>query len=307
MTLQQLEYVLAVDKYRHFAKAAASCGVQQSTLSTLIKKLEEELDTVIFNRDSHPVEPTELGQAIIDQARVTLYNATQLSDLVAHAREETAGELRLAVISTVAPVLLPGLYSYFGEKHPEVFLHSYEMLSSTILTKLRLAEIDMAVLSEPVPTAGLLAMPLYSERFFAFISPSEPAFSKKELDREDIFSSTLWVLKDGIMPFRNDPAQTEYDYTEFYEGGRVDVLLRIVEMSHGIAIIPENIIPLLSPERQRCVRPIRSGRENKRTLSLVVRQDYVKERLVNQVLDGIRTIIRPDLYEWALKQVRVRL
>ena len=296
MTLQQLEYVLAVDKYRHFAKAAASCGVQQSTLSTLIKKLEEELDTVIFNRDSHPVEPTELGQAIIDQARVTLYNATQLSDLVAHAREETAGELRLAVISTVAPVLLPGLYSFFSEKHPEVFL-----------TKLRLAEIDMAVLSEPVPTAGLLAMPLYSERFFAFISPSEPAFSKKELDWEDIFSSTLWVLKDGIMPFRNDPAQTEYDYTEFYEGGRVDVLLRIVEMSHGIAIIPENIIPLLSPERQRCVRPIRSGRENKRTLSLVVRQDYVKERLVNQVLDGIRTIIRPDLYEWALKQVRVRL
>ena len=307
MTLQQLEYVLAVDKYRHFAKAAASCGVQQSTLSTLIKKLEDELDTVIFNRDSHPVQPTELGQAIIDQARVTLYNASQLSDIVVHAREETSGELRLAVISTVAPVLLPGLYSFFTEWHPEVYLHSYEMLSSTILAKLRLAEIDMAILSEPVPTGGLLSMPLYSERFFAFISPAEPAFAKKELRREDIFSSNLWVLKDGITPFRPDAGQTEYDYTEFYEGGRVEVLLRIVEASHGMAIIPENIIPLLSPERQRCVRQIRTDRENKRTLSLVVRDDYIKERLVNTVLDGIRTIIRPEMYEWALKQVRVRL
>lgn len=307
MTLQQLEYVLAVDQYRHFAKAAASCGVQQSTLSTLVKKLEEELDTVIFNRESHPVEPTELGRSIIDQARVTLYNASQLSDLVAHAREQTAGELRLAVISTVAPVLLPGLYSYCKEKHPEVLLHSYEMLSSTILTKLRLAEIDMAVLSEPVPTGGLLSMPLYSERFYAFVSPAEPAFQKTALSREDIFSSNLWVLKDGITPFRPEAGQTVYDYTEFYEGGRVEVLLRIVEASHGMAIIPENIIPLLSPERQRCVRPIRTDRENKRTLSLVVRSDYVKERLVNTILDGIRTVIRPEQYEWALKQVRVRL
>ncbi|MBR6269114.1 MAG: LysR family transcriptional regulator, partial [Bacteroidales bacterium] len=124
MTLQQLRYIVAIDQYRHFGKAAEACGLTQSTLSLMIKKMEEELDVRIFNRDAHPVAPTEIGRKVIDQARIALYNVEQISEITRKEKETMTGSLRIALISTVAPVLVPGLFKYISRCFPAISLHT---------------------------------------------------------------------------------------------------------------------------------------------------------------------------------------
>ena len=120
MTLQQLEYIVAVDEYNHFGKAADACGVTQPTLSLMIKKLEEELDVTIFDRDSHPVRPTQMGRRIIDKSKIVLFNANQMVEMTKKEKDLTSGEVKVAMISTVAPVLTPGLFKYMCKKYPKV-------------------------------------------------------------------------------------------------------------------------------------------------------------------------------------------
>ena len=136
MTLQQLEYVVALDMYGSFTEAAESCKVTQSTLSLMIKKLEEELDATLFVRDTHPVKPTEIGGKIIDKARMVLYHAGQISEFTRSEKELVSGRLRLAMISTVSPVLMPGLFKFFADRYPDVKLQAFEMISATIKDKL---------------------------------------------------------------------------------------------------------------------------------------------------------------------------
>ena len=110
MNLQQLEYIVALDKHRHFQRAAEACGVSQPTLSALVQKLEEELDLTLFDRKSHPIAPTDSGRAVIDQARVILYNVAQLKEMTRSEKEQESGTLRIGLIPTVAPYVLPRLF-----------------------------------------------------------------------------------------------------------------------------------------------------------------------------------------------------
>lgn len=126
MTLQQMEYIVAVDKYRHFAKAAESCGVSQSTLSSLVQKLETELDVTIFDRNSHPVKPTAVGEEIISRVKRVLFNAAQVKELVATRKGESVGNISFGIISTVAPYLLPKMFKYLSVNHPDIHLHVEE-------------------------------------------------------------------------------------------------------------------------------------------------------------------------------------
>lgn len=143
MTLQQMEYIVAVDKYRHFARAAESCGVTQSTLSSLVQKLEYELDAAIFDRSSHPVKPTPLGQEIINQAKVLLFNASQIEELVSSRKGEPVGRVRMGVASTIAPYILPKMFKYLSENHPGIELYVEEARVAAIIQKLERAELDM--------------------------------------------------------------------------------------------------------------------------------------------------------------------
>ena len=136
MTLQQLRYIVAIDDYRHFGKAAEACGLTQPTLSLLVKKLEEELDILIFDRDQHPVVPTQLGSKVIAQARIVLYNAAQISEMAGTEKHILSGPLHIGLISTVAPVLVPGLFTYIGRNYPALSLRTEEMLTSTLKDKL---------------------------------------------------------------------------------------------------------------------------------------------------------------------------
>ena len=302
MTLQQLHYIIAIDEYRHFGKAAEACGLTQSTLSLMVKKLEEELDVRIFDRDAHPVAPTAIGRRIIDRAKVVLYNVGQIEEMTRSEKESLSGPLRIALISTVSPVLIPGLFKHIGTQYPAISLQTEEMLTATIKDKLRKAEVDMGILTGLVSDPDLLEIPLYHERFLAYVSPDNPAYAQENIRMETILGQPVWIIRDGLRQL--DPAEMkagDISYDRFFEGGRVGILIQVVNDNGGITIIPETHSDLVMFSQQKCLRPIVDPVPG-RTISLVVRSDYIHEAKLNAVVDAVRHIIPGDLLDNILRK-----
>jgi LysR family hydrogen peroxide-inducible transcriptional activator len=307
MTLQQLRYIVAIDDYRHFGKAAEACGLTQSTLSLMVKKLEEELDVRLFDRDAHPVSPTEIGRKVIDQAKVVLYNVEQVAQLTHSEKESLSGPLRIALISTVSPVLIPGLFKYLGEQYPAISLHIEEMLTDTIMDRLRKAEIDMGILAGPVQEPGLLEIPLYHERFLAYVSPDNPAYAQESIRRETLAGQPLWIIRDGLRLLdTKDLKKGDFTYERYFEGGRVGILIQVVNDNGGITIIPETHQGFILYSQQHCIRPIVDPVPS-RTISLVIRNDYIHEAKLNAVVDAVKRIVPGALLDNVLRKGRLVL
>lgn len=294
MTLQQIEYIVAVDRYRHFAKAAESCGVSQSTLSSLIQKLESELDITIFDRNHHPVKPTAIGEEIIGRAKTVLFSAAQVRELVATRKGESVGKISLGITSTVAPYILPKLFRYISENHPDIRLHIEETRVSAIVRQLERGEIDVALLATPVNNSDLLEIPLYRERLLAYVSPDEPLHGSDSLSVGRLPVETAWVLREGYCPDRKVfPFCTHRtDRQAVYEAGSVETLIKIVDENGGYAIIPELHIPLLQKSQQANLRNL-TDPEPSREIAFVVHRNFVRERLLNILAGAIRTIRPP--------------
>ena len=308
MTLQQLEYVLALEKTRHFVRAAEMCGVTQPTLSAMIQKLEDELDCKIFDRSRQPIELTEIGQRIIDQAQVLIYQANQLKESVRTEKKSLSGALNLAIIPTIAPYLLPRFIATFRNLFPDISLKVSEMHTSTIIEKLRIAEIDMAILSTPLEDPKILEVPLYYEKFVAYISPTDPVFAMQELSAADMPLDRLWVLEEGhclrnqVFNFCNEkPLQTST-----YEAGSIDTLVKIVDVNGGYTVIPELHIDLLSETQKLNLREIVRP-EATREISIVIRPDFVRESLLNAVADCVKQIIPSHMLDARLKKFAIKL
>ena len=307
MTLQQLRYIIAIDDFRHFGKAAESCGLTQSTLSLMVKKLEEELDARIFDRDAHPVAPTEIGRKIIDQAKVVLYKVEQIAEMTRTEKEQLSGPLRIALISTVSPVLTPGIFKYIGANCPSISLHVEEMLTSTIKEKLRKAEVDMGILAGPVNDPDLLEIPLYHERFLAYVSPENPAYAQENIRVETLFSQPVWIIRDGLRQL--DPQDLKagtFTYERFFEGGRVGILIQVVNDNGGLTIIPETHAGFILYSQQHCLRPIIDPVPS-RTISLVIRNDYIHEAKLNAVVDAVKRIIPGTLLDNVVRKGKLTL
>ncbi len=308
MTLQQLEYIIAVDKYRHFVKAAEACHVTQSTLSMMIQKLEQEIEVTIFNRDAHPVEPTSIGRRLIDHAKLVLFNAEQFKEIAVSERLQDYGKVILGIIPTVAPYILPKLFSHMNEKKSKIELHVREITTNEIIKQLEFAELDMALLATPLSNNNLLEIPIYYERFFAYVSPSEDIYKLEELEMHHIPSNHLWVLKEGHC-LRNQVMKIcdmESAFSSIYEAGSIDTLIKIVDKNGGYTIIPELHIDLLSDEQRKNIRPIVNPEPN-REISLVIRNDFVKERLLNAMAKNISEIIPDNMINERLKKFSIKL
>jgi len=308
MTLQQLEYVLALEKTRHFVRAAEMCGVTQPTLSAMIQKLEDELDCKIFDRSRQPIEVTEIGNQIIRQAQVIIYQSNQLKESVKTEKDTVSGTLNLAIIPTIAPYLLPQFIATFRKSHPTISLRVSEMHTSTIIEKLRVAEIDMAILSTPLDDPKILEVPLYYERFVAYISPNEPIYSRLELSATDMPLDKLWVLEEGhcmrnqVFNFCNDkPIQNST-----YEAGSIGTLVRIVDVNGGYTVIPELHVNLLTEDQKNNLREIVKP-EATREISVVIRHDFVREGILNAVAECIKEIIPSHMLDARLKKFAIRL
>ena len=302
MTLQQLRYIVAVDDYRHFGKAAEACGLTQSTLSLMIKKLEEELDVMLFDRDAHPITPTEMGRKVIDRAKLVLYNAEQITEMTRSEKETLSGPLRMALISTVSPVLVPGLFKYLGEHYPAISLQAEEMLTETVKDKLRKAEVDMGVVAGPVEEPDFLEIPLYHERFLAYVSPENPDYQLESITTQRLFKQPIWIIRDGLRQLLpDDLKEGKFTYERFFEGGRVGILIQVVNENGGLTIIPETHTGFILYSRQHCLRPIVDPVPT-RTISLVIRRDYIHQAKLNAIAEAVRHIIPGDMLENVIRK-----
>ena len=308
MTLQQLEYVLALDKTRHFVRAAELCGVTQPTLSAMIQKLEDEMDCKIFDRSRQPIEPTEIGKEIIQQAQVIIYQVNQLKESIRSEKESISGTLNLAIIPTIAPYLLPQFIAEFSKSYPNIALKVSELHTDTIIEKLRIAEIDMAILSTPLQDPKILEVPMYYEKFVAYISPMEAIYERTELSANDMPLDKLWVLEEGHC-LRNQVfnfCNKKQLHNTIYEAGSIDTLVKIVDVNGGYTIIPELHIELLSEKQKLNLREIVNP-EATREISVVIRHDFVREGILNAVAECVKQIIPVHMLDARLKKFSIKI
>ena len=308
MTLQQLEYIIAVEQHGYFVNAAEACGVTQSTLSLMIKKLEEELDVKIFNRDTHPVTVTEMGRKVIDEAKMAIYHTKQLIEMTRSAKEQASGDLSIAMTTTVAPVLMPGLFHYMRTKHSAIRLRVEEMITATIIAKLKKAEVDMGIITYPVNDPDLLEVPLYHERFFAYVSSQDAMYQAESIERKQLRQLKVWTMKDGVRLFDRSKVRSEEEitYDKLFEGGRVGILIQIVNENGGITIVPESHLHLMPDSVKDNIKPIVNP-EPQRTIGLVFRKDYVHERMMNIVVKAIKTLVPSEFLDGVIRVDYLRL
>ncbi|MCQ2284696.1 MAG: LysR substrate-binding domain-containing protein [Bacteroidales bacterium] len=308
MTLQQLEYIVAVDKHRSFVQAAESCGVTQSTLSTLVQKLENELDVVIFDRNSRPVKPTEMGEKLINQAKVALFNVNQLDEMVQAEKKSDSGEINMSISPTIAPYITPKLFKYMSVTYPNIRIRAHEMSRNHILYKLKRAEIDLAILSYPHEDEDLLEIPLYHEKFVAYVSPMSTLYKEKVIDMKKMPSEHLWGLREDVSLQRqvSELCDLNYQHSSKYEAGGICTVMMIVDENGGYTCIPELHVNLLRESMRAHIRPVVNP-EPSRTVSIFVRKDFVRERMLNILAEAIKHIIPIEMIDERILKYPIRL
>jgi LysR family transcriptional regulator, hydrogen peroxide-inducible genes activator len=292
MTLVQLEYIIAVDTWRHFAIAADNCFVTQPTLSMQIQKLEEELDVKIFDRSKQPVVPTETGAAIIEQARKIVQEKNNLLETVQHKKGIMAGELRIGIIPTLAPYLLPLFIQPFIKKYPSVRLVVHEMMTELIISRLREGKIDAGILVTPLQETGIKEHVLFYEELMAYVSKKNAVYEKTYVLPQDIDPNKLWLLEEGHC-FRSqivnlcELRKISKESSHFdYEAGSIETLRRMVEMNDGITIIPELATLDMPLKQMQLIRHFKKP-SPMREVSLVVHRNMVKKRLIDVLKEEI--------------------
>src|ERR1700753_301574 len=199
MTFIQLEYIVAVDTYRHFATAASHCFVTQPTLSMQVQKLEEELGLKIFDRSKQPVIPTEAGREIIEQARRILGEKQIIGEIVQAKKGVLTGELRIGIIPTLAPYLLPLFVQHFTAKYPQIKLVVNEMTTELVVARLREGRIDVGILVTPLQEMGIREHVLFYEELLVYVSRKNAAYKKTYMLAQDIDPNKLGLLKRDIV------------------------------------------------------------------------------------------------------------
>ena len=315
MNIQQLEYIIAVDNYRHFSKAAEASFVTQPTLSMMIQKLEEELGVKIFDRSQLPVHPTEIGKRIIDQARVAVAQVNQIKEVVQEEKGIIKGVFRLGIIPTISPYLLPRLMQIHSENKYDIRIIISELTTDQILKGLSNDSLDGGILATPLKEPAIREYPIYYERFYAYVSPLEKAlFAKTSLDEGDLTAARLWLLDEvhcfrtqilhlcNLRKRRGGSQQSIFSY----EAGSIDTLINIVDKNDGLTVIPEMALANLSEAQMKNVRPFKNSTPV-REVSLVTRKEFYRERLLHIIIDEVRTAVPDSLQDDALKKYVVPL
>lgn len=301
MNLQQLQYVVAVDRRRHFEKAAEECFVTQATLSMMIKKLEQELDLLIFDRSKQPVVPTEAGKLVVEQARSVIRETERLRQIALDLKSGESGELRIGVIPTIAPYLLPLFLTRFLEGHPSIKLKIIEQTTSNLLRLLSSDKLDVAIMATPLTEKGFTEQHLFYEEFKVYVAGDTKGLRKKYILPEDIDVSRLWLLEEGhclrsqALNLCEIQKQQAIKHNLDYETGSIESLLKITEMNGGITIIPHLAtidFEKEKTERLRHFKPPVPVRE----VSLVTYRQFVKKRLSEVLVKQIIAAVKPHLH-----------
>lgn len=293
MTITQLEYIIALDTHRNFVNAAESCFVTQPTLSMQIQKLEDELGVKIFDRSKQPVVPTHIGEDIIAQARNVLKEHSKIIEIIQDEKGEVKGDLRLGIIPTVAPYLIPRFLVKFLNKYPEVNLVVNELTTDQIIQQLKNDQLDCGIMASPIKDKNLNEETLYYEEFVAYVSKSNKLAKKTTLKSGELDLNDIWILNEGhcmrnqVINLCTDRKKDINTKTRFeYQTGSVETLKRIVEQDDGVTILPEMAIMDMSDEQMDLVRYFKAP-EPVREISMFTHRHFVKKRLIKTLSDEI--------------------
>ena len=252
MTLTELKYIVAVARERHFGRAAEACFVSQPTLSVAIKKLEEELDVKLFERGANEVSVTPLGEEIVRQAQQVIEQAASIKDIAKRGKDPVSGPLRLGIIYTIGPYLLPDLVRQAIDRVPQMPLMLQENFTVKLLDSLRTGELDCAIMAEPFPDTGLAVAPLYDEPFLAAVPKGHALAKRKSVTAEELKAETMLLLGTGHC-FRDHVLEVCPEYARFssntegirksFEGSSLETIKYMVASGMGVTVVPQLSVP----------------------------------------------------------------
>ncbi len=291
MTLQQLEYIVAVYRTRHFVKAAEACGVTQPTLSAMIQKLEAELDVKLFERSSQQVMPTAIGKVVVEQAWKVLNRARKLKDIVAEEKKSLTGTFRLGILPTIAPYLLPRFFPRLMRENSSLEIRVVEMKTAYIRRAIDRGEIDAAVMVDTGDLDDYALTTLFYEQFFAYVSPSDQLSAKKSIKTSDLSNELLWLLDEGHC-FRDQlvkycQLKAAKTSQSAYSLGSIETFMRIVENGQGVTFIPELATMQLTPTQKELVRPFAIPIPT-REVVIATSKAFVRKSLLDMIVGQIR-------------------
>ena len=294
MTLQQMEYIVAVYRLRHFAKAAEHCGVTQPTLSAMIQKLEQELGVKLFERSSQQVVPTAIGRLVVEQAWRVISRARKIKDIVEEERNALSGVFRIGILPTIAPYLLPRFFTRLMEEYPDIDFRVSEMKTADCKKALARGEIDVAIIVSLGEIEGMEQDSLYFEQFIAYVSESDSLFQSKSIRSADLPGHFLWLLDEGhcfrdqLVKFCNIKSACDSKLT--YSLGSIETFMRMVEAGQGITFIPELALDQLTESQKRLVRPFAIPIPTREVVLLTTKnfvRKGIKQMMINEIRDSV--------------------
>lgn len=308
MTIQQLKYIIAIDRHRNFAKAAEELGVTQPTLSAMLLKLEEELDVRIFERSNKNVKPTAAGELIIRQAEKANQEIERIHEFVSEYKGETTGSLSLAIAPSISPYIVPQFVKHYTAQYPQVELSIADMKIENMLEAVANGQLDAGIAISGNTRQDIWEIPLYTERFWVYLSENcwrkLPVFKPENLEHEQ-----MWIMKEAQC-LRNSAfsfCKARAKGKRIYEAGSIDTLVRIVDANDGFTIIPEMHLQFLTEKQRENVRRIDGDYLSQRRVSLYIKEDYVRERMLNTVTQTLLTFMPPGMMEERIEKFGIRI
>ncbi len=297
MTITQLEYVVAVATYKSFVAAAEKCFVTQPTLSMQIHKLEEELNVKLFDRNKHPINTTEIGEELVQQAKVILAESAKIQEIIQNRTGQIIGNFRVGVIPTLAPYIIPQLLENHASNHPNLKLIVSEAQTNGIIQKLKDDELDCAIVSTPLDETSIKEYPLFYETLIAYFGKQEKALNKKTVLPEDIDLKKIWMLNEGnclrnqVINLCSDHIDKLQDARPYkYETSNVETLKKMVDKNGGVAILPEFATFDFSEEQFERLRYF-DGQEPVREISVITNNHFVRMSVLQTLMDEILQIV----------------
>lgn len=291
MTITQIEYALAVYQKRNFIEAAKHCHISQPTLSMQLKKLEDELGYILFDRSKTPVIVTEEGELFIEQAKKVLL---EYKKLYQREEKELKGELIIGIIPTIASDLIPLFLPHFLKSYPKITIRFKELQTHEIIEQLKRDEIHAGILATPLKESFLIEKVLYYEPFIPYISKNHPLSQKKAIDPKEIAGDDLWLLEEGhclrtqVMSLCS---LKKRDSQPLFSGGNIETLVRLVDQDLGMTILPFLALKYVKSKN------IREFSHNipVREVSIVTARNFYKENLINALEIAILDSLPDDL------------
>lgn len=310
MTLTQLEYVLAVEKFRHFGRAAKASHVTQPTLSMQLQKLEEEIGVIIFDRSKSPILPTTEGKKFIDQARVVMSEVRKLEDCQ-KANDRLEGEFRLGVIPTLAATIVPIFIKKFLTKYPDAHLIIEEMKTEDMVEALQKDEIDAGLLVTPLKNNGIVERALFYENFLLYVAPDHPLSKLKTIKEENLDMESLLLLNEGhcfrdqVLNICHQYQASKHAHGVQFESGQIETLIRMVESLGGYTFLPQLHAETLLPARKKKFLKTMVGMRPVREVSLVHSRLFLRESFLNALEEVIVDNLPPSVESHRTKKLDV--